>query len=63
MASSFTDTNSANNPYFVSSENCGSGQAAVSEARKLRAAGKRAAVEYKNNGATCSSVQSQGESR
>ena len=57
------DTNSASNTYFVSSENCGSAQAAVSKARKLRAAGKRAAVEYKNNGATSSSVQSQGESR
>ena len=57
------NTESGSNTYFVSPENYGSVQAAVSEARKLRAAGKRAAVEYKNNGATSSSVQSEGESR
>jgi len=57
------DIESGSKTYFVSPENCGSVQAAVSEARKLRAAGKRAAVEYKNNGATSSSVQSEGESR
>ena len=57
------NTKSSNNTYFVSPENCGSVQAAVREAGKLRAAGKRAAVEYKNNGATSSSVECQGENR
>ena len=56
------NTNSGSSTYFVSPKNCGSVQAAVSKARKLRSSGKRAAVEYKNNGATSSSVQSEGES-
>ena len=55
--------NSGGNTYFVSSENCGSVQSAVSKARELRAAGKRAAVEYKDYGTPSSSVQAKGEGR
>ena len=56
-------SNSGDKTYFVSSENCGSVQSAVKEARELRATGKRAAVEYKDYDTPSSSVQAKGEGR